>query len=497
MDSFFEGLNTASFKEKDPVQMDVSETNVPYYWQSVNWKQLTDDYPPEPVYGKRQGRLGEEEMRSLQNSRFMQRVAEAWAVPFYNKRWRAAGLEPGDIRSLDDITKIPTFTSDDLKEAIAESPPFGSHQPQTSDDFARIPWKIHTSGGTTGFPRMTLFDPQALEVQGIQAARAMWAQGTRPGDTVQITYTLGLTNAGYCALYACHHWLGATPLCTGSGLVTPSEKQLEYALKVGTRGWFGRGEYFARLADVAREIGFDLHSLKTGRLHAFLGSDTNNVLRRTLEDAWGCPVYDNYGTHEVGHIAYECAEQDGRHVSEDTAYVEVEDVDTGALLGYGEAGNMVITSLHRSAPLMIRYDLRDLMKIYPRSQCACGLCSIKLSSFLGRSDEMVKLRGTNVYPMACQPAVREDPRLTGEFICVAFNEGEGLSTRTEMAVRVERRSPEHDAQQIIADLEARLRKDLSVKIKVEVYEKEELSPLIQIGSTGKTRRLLDLRTVKS
>jgi phenylacetate-CoA ligase len=220
------------------------------------------------------------------------------------------------------------------------------------------------------------------------------------------------------------------------------------------------------------------------------------VLRKALEDAWGCPVYDNYGTHEVGHIAYECEAQDGRHVAEDTAYVEVQDVETGKPLGFGEAGNMVITSLYRTAPLMIRYDLRDLMKIYPRQQCSCGLCSTKLSSFLGRSDEMVKLRGTNVYPMACQPAVREDPRLTGEFICVAFTEGEGLSARTEMAVRVERRSPEIDKAAIVSDLQARLHKDLSVKVKVEVYEKEELAPLIQIGSTGKTRRLLDLRTMK-
>lgn len=496
MNSFADVLKISKFEESDPVQMDVSDTIVPYYWQSVNWQQLMDDYPPEPLYRQKNGRLGDEEIRALQNSRFLARVAEGWNVPFYANRWRAVGLEPGDIRSLDDITKIPSFTSDDLKDAIAEHPPFGSHQPMTKEDFARTPWKIHTSGGTTGFPRMTLFDPRALEVQGIQAARAMWAQGSRPGDTVQITYTMGLTNAAYCATYACHHWLGAIPLNTGSGLITPSEKQLEYALKVGTRAWFGRGEYFARLADVAQEIGFDLRSLKTGRLHAFLGTDTNNVLRKALEDAWGCPVYDNYGTHEVGHIAYECEAQDGRHVAEDTAYVEVQDVETGKPLGFGETGNMVITSLYRTAPLMIRYDLRDLMKIYPRQQCSCGLCSTKLSSFLGRSDEMVKLRGTNVYPMACQPAVREDPRLTGEFICVAFTEGEGLSARTEMAVRVERRSPEIDKAAIVADLQARLHKDLSVKVKVEVFEKEELAPLIQIGSTGKTRRLLDLRTMK-
>ena len=466
---------------------------VPYYWKSVDWDGLMRDYPPPPYFQQTTGKLSEQELRALQNTRFIARMEDAWRTPFYAMRWGAAGIEPGDIRSLDDIEKLPCFTSDDLKDAIAAAPPFGSHQPVSAQQIARTPFKVHTSGGTTGFPRLTLFDPVALEVQAIQTARALWAQGTRPGDAVQITYTLAMANAGYCGLYACLHWLGAMPVTTGSGVVTPSERQLEYALKIGTTAWYGRAEYLARLVQIAQETNFDLRALKTKRLHSFLGPDVDGHLRQQLEEAWGCPVYDNYGTHEIGQIAFECEAMNGKHVNEDTVYLETADVETGAVLPAGERGNLVVTSLHRSTPPIIRYDLRDLLIAYERSECSCGLCTRKLSMFLGRSDEMVKLRGTNVYPMACQSAVTADPRATGEFLCVVSYSGEGLSRREVMTVRVEKKSDEIDDTTFAADMEAALYCDLSVRVAVEIVPRASLLPLTQVGSTGKSRRLLDMR----
>src|SRR5690606_22835472 len=145
------------------------------------------DYPPPPLFEQSTARMSADEIRALQNERFLARVDDAWHAPFYHKRWSEAGLEPGDNRDLDDITAIPTFTSDDLTDAIAESPPFGSHQPVTADDLAERPIRILTSGGTTGLPRVTLFDNHALEIQGIQTARALYAQGLRAGDILQIT----------------------------------------------------------------------------------------------------------------------------------------------------------------------------------------------------------------------------------------------------------------------------------------------------------------------
>jgi phenylacetate-CoA ligase len=380
-----------------------------------------------------------------------------------------------------------------LKEAIAAAPPFGDHHPIGRGDFARQPIKIQTSGGTTGLPRVTLFDTIAIEVQGIQTARALYAQGARPGDLIQITYTNGLPNAAWCAHDGIHRWLGATPLTTGSGAVTSSERQLEYAKAWGTNAWFARGEYLARLVEVARQTNFDLLSLGTKHLHSFLGPDVEGHLRGQLEAAWGAPVYDNYGSHEIGLIAFECEAKDRKHINEDTVYIEFADVDDHKALQWGERGNVVATSLHRGVPPIIRYNMRDCLVGSERSHCACGLETRKLSTFLGRSDEMVKLRGTNVYPLACQSAVIEDLRTTGEFLCVVRFVGEGLARREEMTVRVERRSQTIDAASLAEDLRNALHQDLGVRVDVEIVEADSLAEITGLGRQNKVKRLLDLR----
>lgn len=463
---------------------------IPYYYKSLDWDQLVEDYPPPPLYEERVKRMSEDAVHAMQNTRFMARVGEAWDIPFYRERWKAAGLELGDIRSLDDIQKIPAFNSDDLRAAIEAAPPFGNHHPLGRGDLGRAPIKIQTSGGTTGMPRVTLFDSLAWEVQGIQTARGLYAQGARPGDIIQIPYTASLANAGWSAYNAVHNWLGATPLTTGSGNVTSSERQLEYARAWGTNGWYAHGDYLGRLTQVAEDIGFDLRQLPTKFLFTFLGPDSDGSLRRGLEDAWGAPVYDNYGSHEVGLVAWECVHKNNKHINEDTAYIEVCDVD-GKALPDGEPGSVVITSLHRSVPPFIRYDLRDRMSIYPRIQCACGISTRMLSALFGRMDEMVKLRGTNIFPMSCQEAVKKDARTTGEFLCVAEYIGEGLGRREEMTIRVERRSLDTDAAALAADLAVALKRDLGARVNVEVLEAGALDPFTKAGE--KPRRLLDLR----
>lgn len=472
-----------------------AEPTIPYYCKAIDWDALIRDYPPPPDFQRVSAGMSDDELRALQNARFMERVGEAWEVPFYRDRWRAAGLEPGDVRSLEDIEKIPAFTSDDLKQALVDRPPFGSHLPFGREGLGTRPLKIQTSGGTTGIPRVTLFDAMALEVQGIQTARALYAQGSRPGDVVQITYTNSLANSAWCALNGILNWLGAVPMTTGTGQVTSSERQLEYAREWGTTAWFSRGEYLARLVEVAEKAGIDLRSLPTRQIHSFLGPDTEGALRGQLEEAWGVPIYDNYGTHEIGLVGFECRCKNGMHVNEDTVFIEFADVDTGAAMPLGSRANIVATSLHRNVPLIIRYNLRDLMIGYKRERCACGLRTMKLSPFLGRSDEMVKLRGTNVYPLACQGAVTADPRTTGEFICVAHFVGEGVTRREDITVRIERRSAEVDAEALARDMAQVLHKDLGVRVGVEITEPGSLAQYTGLGTNNKAKRLLDLRKV--
>ncbi|HYI60607.1 MAG TPA: hypothetical protein VEW93_02250 [Acidimicrobiales bacterium] len=468
---------------------------VPYYWRSVDWDQLIADYPPPPMYGNGFGRASDDEVRARQEERALVRVADAWSVPFYRGRWAAAGIEPGDVTDLDDIDSLPTFDSDDLQEALAEAPPFGSHHPFGRDDMAdHLPLKLQTSGGTTGLPRATMFDAVAWEVQGIQTARALWAQGGRPGDVIQIPFTNALGNAAWSAYVGIHHWLGAVPVTTGSGAVTPSTRQLELAASYGTDGWYAMGDYLARLTDVAEDIGFDLRSLPTRYLMSFLGADADGHLRARLEQAWGAPVFDNYGAHEVGLVAFECAHQAGRHVNEDTVRLQVVDVDDpDHPVPLGAPGNLVATSLHRRVPPIIRYNLRDTMALSDRSRCACGLTTATLSTFMGRSDEMIKVRGQNVHPMACQDAVAGDRRTTGQFLCVVHRLDNGRSRRDELRVRVERRSRDVDEGALRSHLQAELAEDLGVRLDVDIVEAGELARHTGLGGEGKVRRLLDLR----
>lgn len=369
---------------------------------------------------------------------------------------------------------------------------YGSHTPPHLLDII-TPLKIQTSGGTTGLPRITPFDPMAVEIQAIQTARALYAQGVRPGDVVQNLFTTALPNGGWCVHHGVYNWLGCASVTSGSGVVTPTERQLELAKALGTNVWFGVAEYLGRIAEVADKIGFDLKSLPTKFIGGIIGADTEGTFRARLEEAWGVPYYDMWGTHEVGFVAFECEQRNGKHISEDTCYIEIVDIETQAPLNFGEEGNLVATALARSVPLFIRYNLRDRMKLFDRSPCACGLNTQKLSLFLGRSDEMVKLRGTNVYPMACLSVVSGDERTTDDYICVAYDIGEGLGKRDEMTIRVERKSTNIDKSSLAKDLTAEFKRVLGVKVGVEIHEAGELTPQTRVGAEGKPRRLIDMR----
>jgi phenylacetate-CoA ligase len=183
------------------------------------------------------------------------------------------------------------------------------------------------------------------------------------------------------------------------------------------------------------------------------------------------------------------------HHNEDTVFIEILDVETGQPVAPGESGNLVATSLHRTTPPFIRYNLRDLFRLYERTECPCGVHTRKLSTFLGRSDEMIKLRSQTLYPRACQSIIAADGRTTGEFICIAHTVGSGATARTEVTVRVERRSSDIPDALLAADLRAALHRDLGVRLDVEVVEARALAEQTGIDRIGerKIRRLIDLR----
>jgi phenylacetate-CoA ligase len=213
-----------------------------------------------------------------------------------------------------------------------------------------------------------------------------------------------------------------------------------------------------------------------------------------MEGAWHSTVYDNYGTHEIGLPGFECPERDGLHLMEDMFIVEVADVDTDRIVPDGDKGNLVMTSLYRKHPPLIRYNLRDYVRIVSdgRRACGCGSHTRKMDHFLGRSDDMVKLRGPHVFPMACVRAVTSDDRTTGEWLCVVERQQSGLDVRDDMIVQVEVKDGLGDRPGLIRVLEDRLKSDLGLRVSVELVPGGSLAAYTY-GREGKARRLLDKR----
>ena len=478
--------------------MTLPQTELPIYHKSIDWDAFFATYPAPDVFEKTVYRWPRERLREFQNMRFRRLVETGWQNEFYRRRWTAAGLEPGDIRSIEDIAKLPAYTSDDVKNDQLEHPPFGHFHGDWRTLLKTTPLKVQTSGGTTGKPRATLYSPVDWEMNGLTEGRALYVQGVRPGDVMQIPATCSLANLGWCVYKGCHDYLGVLPLTTGSGIVTSSRRQLELAFDWGTNIWCCFPEYLTQLAKVSRdELGRDIRELKTKSIHSFLGPDTDNSLRRHLEELWGCPVYDLYGTNEMGATGFECQAQNGIHIMEDCMYLEITDVESGRAVADGETGNMVVTILHRSLPPVIRYNVRDLARIISNDVCTCGGCFRRMDKFLGRSDDMVKLRGVNVYPMACLPAIKSDPRTTGEWICVVDRHDRAGVIRDEMTVRVEISRDAASLDGLKEHLEKRLQGDLGVKVAVELVQDGSLAEAANLGREGKARRLMDLRHQKA
>lgn len=323
----------------------------------------------------------------------------------------------------------------------------------------------------------------------------MYIQGARPGDVMQIPMTCSLANAPWLAYKACHDYLGVLPLTTGTGVVTATRQQLEFAFRYGTNLWTSFPEYLLRLASTCKnELGRDVRELETKFIRSFLGPDLDGALRNELQERWGCPIYDTYGTHEVGTAGFECMYQAGMHLMEDCVYLEVVDVDTGEPLPAGAQGNLVATVFFRTMPPIIRYNLRDLARIQPIMQCDCGSNFRRMSHMLGRSDAMVKLRGVNVYPMACLSAVKSDPRTTGEWVCVVRRDQIDGVPRDVMEVRVEVRRNAATRDGLAEKITQRLREDLGVGVEVTLQDEGTLSQIANTaGGEGKARRLIDKR----
>lgn len=463
-----------------------SSVPIPRYAASLDFDALWREFPPADEYFRGPYQRSRDELHAIQNERFLRQMERAWQVPFYKRHWGGAGLEPRDIRSVDDLTKIPSFSVHDLRAGLEKEPFWADYMGVDPLNDEPMPLIVQTSGGTTGLPRPMIFSPRDREVMNIMTGRRLFMQGVRPFDLVQVCLSVGLTNGGLLAREGIWKYTGAVPVMTGSGAQTPTRRQIELAQAWKTKFLVGFPAYLKHMGLVARdEMGIDPRSLGIKGLISHLGVED----RTSLEALWNADVFDTYGCNECGTMASECRHKTGLHVFEDAFVMEINDPATMAPKPPGEQGTIFITSLFKHIAPMIRYNMNDVSS-WSSGTCSCGTHQLSMTKVYGRSDNMVKLRGVNVFPEAIGAIISQEPRCNGEYVCILEREADD---RDEMIVMVEAVDASVAGPALASELGSRLKEALGVKFQVQAVDSGALEKLTGLNQTSKIRRLIDKR----
>lgn len=458
--------------------------NYPLYWQSFDHDKLLDEFPLRAGF-QSFARLSRDEIHARQTEKFLRCVARAWEVPFYQRLWGNAGVEPGDITSLEDLSRLPIFSKDDLMASVEHAPPFGDYhgwEKWPAEERAVV--VMHTTSGTTGKPQPLFFSPKSREVQALLVGRAYELQGLRPGEVVHSVYGHGLINGGHYAREAVLHYTNAVLLSAGTGVETRSLRQVELMRDFGVNVIIGFVDYIKRLADVAREQGIvPGKDIPVRMISGHIGRES----RQAISDAWGgAEVFDWYGVGDTGLIAAEASDADGMYVMEDAQIAEICDAESDAVIGDTTPGNLVVTCLYKDDIYpIIRFNTKDL-SAWREGTSELGFNLKRIEGFLGRSDNMVKIRGINIYPQALGPLLDEVPGFTGEFVCKAQRDAQG---RDDLTVLLEVDGEARNTDGVAALLQQRL----GLKMAVELVGRGELKGLTEVEQRQKPIRLIDER----
>ena len=455
------------------------------YFRQANPYKVVTDYPIGNEVWSKFGEMNGEQIRNLQETRFLQLVKKAWSNPFYLRRWSSVGLEPGDIVSLDDITKIPTFSKSDLMESVEKFPPFGDFIGKASwADGQRV--VMHTTSGTTGNPQPLFYGPRDREIQNALLARAYLLQGLNHDDIVHSVYGFGMVNGGHYIREAVLHYTNALLLPAGTGLETRSEQQIDLMRRYGATVIVGFSDYITKLADVAKKVGLDpVTDLKIRMISGHLAEDGGAA----MAEAWGgVECFDWYGVGDTGIIAAEGPDHDGLYIWEDAHLVEILDSETGKVVGDGEKGNICNTVLFKDTVYpVIRFDTKDVSTVLPGSG-GLSLPFRRLAGFQGRSDNMIKLKGINIYPTGIAAILKDVQELNGEYFCQVEKQA-GLDV---MKVVCETQENNYSGA-LIDHIQMILKQRLGVALEVELTGPGLTAEKTQINARQKPIRLIDLR----
>lgn len=346
--------------------------------------------------------LPPEKLRELQLERLKATVARASQSPFYRERLNEAGLRPEDIQSLEDVRRLPFTVKDDLR---ARGP-----------DFLTVPKerlvRLHASSGTTGQATVIYYTRGDIEAWADLVARSMYMTGVRPGDVFQNMMGYGLFTGGLGFHYGGER-LGCLTIPAGAG---NSRRQVQLMQQFQTTVLHIIPSYALYLLNVFAELGVDPRELPL-RI-AFIGAEPHTEdMRRRIEAAYGLKAYNSYGLSEMNGpgVAFECPEQNGMHVWEDAFLLEVVDPKTLEPLPPGVVGELVFTNLTREGMPLLRYRTRDLAS-YEETPCPCGRAMRRLSRIQGRTDDMIIIKGVNIFPMQIEKVLMALPEVHTNYL---------------------------------------------------------------------------------
>ncbi len=452
----------------------------PTYFEALDHQQMLKDYPIGDAFTARYASMSRDELYSIQNAQFQRLMIRGWQVPFYRRLWGAQGIEPGDIGGLEDISKLPVYDKTDLMASIAEYPPYGDFHGM-DNPATRPPTIFHTTSGTTGKPQTLMFGPKGREVGNLLVGRMYRWMGLSPEDVVHSIYGHGMINGGHYIREAVTHFTNSVFLSAGTGIETRSVNQVRLMADFGVTAIVGFVDYVRKLAGTAEaEELFDKINIRM--IIGHLGTED----RASTEAAWhGAKAYDWYGVGDTGTIAGEGPERDGMYVWEDAQYLELLGVDTGAPVAKGETGDMVVTCLYKDdiAPC-IRFNTHDIThELDGRGEIVFK----RIAGFRGRSDNMVKLRGINVFPHAIGAIIENRSDLTGEYVCHLRRD---YAQKDHMTVTLESRGGTDRAA-----LAETLKQGLGVEVEVVLVDSGGTAKATEIDTRQKPLRLVDERGV--
>jgi phenylacetate-CoA ligase len=432
------------------------------------------------IFNERMECMPAGEMKQLQSERLSALVAYLHKdSPFYRRKLAAAGIAASSVASIDDIKKLPYTVKEDLRDSY----PFNMFSRPIADIA-----EIHVSSGTTGNPTVVGYTRNDIKLWSEVMARALGCAGAERGDMIQIAYGYGLFTGGLGFHYGALE-MGLTIIPCSSG---QSKRQLKLMTDFKPRLLACTPSYSLYLAEEAREMGLDPRQ-SSWEIGSFGAEPWSDEMRREIESAWDISATDVYGLSEITGpgVAHECHLKCGLHIFSDVFYPEIIDPKTGAEAAPGEPGELVITTLTKEGMPLIRYRTRDIVSI-DHSKCACGRTMPRISKIRGRTDDMIIVRGINVFPSQIEHVLLKVEGTKPHYQLVVDRKERELD-ELEVLVEVEE-TIFSDEMSKLRNLEERIRSEiesvLGVYAKVRLVEPRSIE-----RSEGKAKRVVDKRKI--